>query len=102
MQDCRHSLARSPLGYFQRDSDVIAASCNSKSTLSRADQFAENHENVLYFPAYEMATIYMPLMGKSVFAEGRENFHVNQDTVNFIMGQFFKSYSDSGLTDDMK
>ncbi len=88
---------------FRRDSDVIAASCNSKSTLRAvADQFAENHENVLYFPAYEMATIYMPLMGKSVFAEGRENFHVNQDTVNFIMGQFFKSYSDSGLTDDMK
>ncbi len=88
---------------FRRDSDVIAASCNSKSTLRAvADQFAENHENVFYFPAYEMATIYMPLMGNSIFAEGRENFHVNQTTVNFIMGQFFKFYADNCVADDIK
>ncbi|MBI5251665.1 MAG: GSCFA domain-containing protein, partial [Desulfomonile tiedjei] len=88
---------------FRVDSDVIAASCNSKSTLRAvADQFAVNHDNVFYFPAYEMATIYLPLMGRSIFSEGRENFHVNQATVDFIMEQFFRFYSDTSVTDGLK
>jgi hypothetical protein len=88
---------------FRQDSDVIAASCNSKATLRAvADQFAENHKNVFYFPAYEMATIYLPLVGHSIFAEGRENFHVNQATVNFIMEQFFKFYADNCIIDEQK
>ncbi len=78
---------------FRKDCDVISASCNSKSTLrAAADEFAHAHENVTYFPAYEMATIYRPLMGSSLFTEGRENFHVNQETVNFIMERFFEYY----------
>jgi len=78
---------------FRKDSDVISASCNSKSTLrAAADEFAHAHENVTYFPAYEMATIYRPLMGCSPFTEGRENFHVNQETVDFIMARFFEYY----------
>ncbi len=76
---------------FRDDLDVISASCNSKSTLRAvADEFVSRHDNVFYFPAYEMATIYRPIMSQSIFTEGRENFHVNQDVVNFIMEQFFR------------
>jgi hypothetical protein len=78
---------------FREDLDVISASCNSKSTLRAvADEFCTRHDNVFYFPAYEMATIYRPIMEKSIFTEGREPFHVNQETVEFIMGQFFDFY----------
>jgi hypothetical protein len=80
---------------FRTDADVISASCNSKSTLRAvADEFASRHDNVFYFPAFEMATIYRPMIGQSLFAEGKENFHVNKDTVAFIMEQFFKFYSE--------
>lgn len=80
---------------FRQDCDVISASCNSKSILRAvADQFAADHKNVYYFPAFEMATIYRPLMGQSIFTEGRENFHVNEETVGFIMKQFFSYYCD--------
>jgi hypothetical protein len=79
---------------FRADSDVISASVNSKATLRAvADQFVAGRANVLYFPAFEMATVYRPLMEASIFAEGRENFHVNQDTVEFIMREFFRFYT---------
>jgi hypothetical protein len=79
---------------FRQDLDVISASCNSKSTLrSVADEFVSGHENAYYFPAFEMATIYSMLMGRTYFAEGKENFHVNKETVKFIMQQFFRIYS---------
>jgi len=78
---------------FRRDVDVISASCNSKSTLRAvSDEFAARHENVHYFPAFEMATIYRQMMGESYFASGKENFHVNQDTVSFIMSHFFRFF----------
>jgi hypothetical protein len=74
--------------------DVISASCNSKSTLrAAADEFTARHDNVFYFPAFEMATIYRQMIGQSLFAVGRENFHPNKDTVKFIMRQFFKLYT---------
>jgi hypothetical protein len=41
-----------------------------------------------------MATIYRPMLGQSIFAEGRENFHVNQETVEHIMEAFFARYVD--------
>jgi hypothetical protein len=79
---------------FRRDLDVISASCNSKSTLrAAADEFTVRHDNVYYFPAFEMATIYRPMTGQSVFSDGRENFHPNKDAVKFIMKQFFNFYS---------
>jgi hypothetical protein len=79
---------------FREDTDVIAASCNSKATLRAAsDELASTHEQVFYFPAYEMATIYRPMIGKSIFSDGRENFHVNQETVEFIMGEFFATFT---------
>ena len=78
---------------FRTDADVIAASCNSKATLrAAADAFAAAHDNVFYFPAFEMATIYRPMMGEAIFADGRENFHVSKPTVKFIMRQFFRMY----------
>jgi hypothetical protein len=61
----------------------------------RADEFAARHDNVSYFPAYEMATVYQPMLGRSYFEDGRENFHVNKRTVKFIMNHFFKWYAPS-------
>jgi hypothetical protein len=93
---CHIILTVSPVhlwATFRRDCDVISASCNSKSTLRAvADEFTARHDNVTYFPAFEMATIYRPMMGKAIFAEDRENFHVNQETVDFIMKHFFEAY----------
>ena len=79
---------------FRKDIDVISASCNSKSTLrAAADEFAARHDNVFYFPAFEMATIYQPIMGRTWLADGKENFHVNKQTVRFIMRNFFNMYA---------
>ena len=94
---CRLLVTVSPVNLwatFRKDADVISASCNSKSTLRAvADEFTANHDNVFYFPAYEMATIYQPLIGRSMFSDGKENFHVNENTVEFIMRHFFKFYA---------
>jgi hypothetical protein len=96
---CRILVTVSPVhlwATFRRDADVLSAGCNSKSTLrAAADEFAAAHENVFYFPAFEMATIYQPLLGRSFFAGGRENFHVNKPTVKFIMNHFFRWYAPS-------
>ena len=95
--DCKIIVTVSPVNLwatFREDADVISASCNSKATLrSVADEFAEHRDNVYYFPAFEMATIYQPLSGMTYFSEGRENFHVNKATVKFIMQHFFKFFS---------
>ncbi len=73
---CRIIVTVSPVhlwATFRQDADVISASCNSKSTLRAvADEFVSRHERVVYFPAFEMATIFRPMMGQSIFAEGRE------------------------------
>jgi hypothetical protein len=42
-----------------------------------------------------MATVYQPLTGRTYFADGRENFHVNKRTVKFIMNHFFRWYAPS-------
>ena len=94
---CQLMITLSPVNLwatFRKDLDVISASCNSKSTLRAvADEFTLRHENVHYFPAFEMATIYQPLLGLTYFSDGRENYHVNKSTVKFIMRHFFKYYS---------
>lgn len=95
--ECRVVVTVSPVhlwATFRTDVDVIAAGCASKSILrAAADQFARDCPHVVYFPAYEMATIFRPMEGFPIFAQGRENFHVNADTVNFIMGEFFRRYA---------
>ncbi len=96
---CRILVTVSPVNLwatFRRDADILSASCNSKSTLrAAADEFAAAYDNVFYFPAFEMATLYQPLLGRTYFAGGRENFHVNKATVKFIMNHFFKWYAPS-------
>ena len=96
--DCKILITVSPVNLwatFRQDIDVISASCNSKATLrAAADEFTVRHENVFYFPAFEMATIYQPLSGLTYFSEGRQNFHVNKQTVKFIMEHFFKFFSE--------
>ena len=93
---CRIVVTVSPVhlwATFRRDCEVFSASCNSKATLrAAADEFASRYDNVLYFPAFEIASIYRPLLGQPVFTEGRENFHVNQETIDFIMETFFRYY----------
>jgi hypothetical protein len=95
--DCKILITVSPINLwatFRQDIDVISASCNSKATLRAVtDEFTVRHENVFYFPAFEMATIYQPLSGQTYFSEGRQNFHVNKATVKFIMQHFFKFFS---------
>jgi GSCFA family len=94
--DCKLLLTVSPVhlwATFRHDLDVISASCNSKSTLrSLVDEFVVRHDNVFYFPAFEMATIYQPILGKTWLSDGKENFHVNKRTVRFIMKHFFSFY----------
>ena len=96
--DCKLMVTISPVNLwatFRKDRDVISASCNSKSTLRAvADAFVASHDNVFYFPAFEMATIYRPMLKAPAYQEGRENFHVNRETVKFIMRQFFRMFSD--------
>jgi len=95
--DCALMVTVSPVhlwATFRNDADIITASCNSKSTLRAvADEFTARHGNVFYFPAFEMATIFRPFVGESIFADGAENFHINKPTVKFIMSQFFKYYT---------
>ncbi|MGD9175356.1 MAG: GSCFA domain-containing protein, partial [Desulfobacterales bacterium] len=95
--DCKIIITVSPVNLwatFRQDADVISASCNSKATLrAAADEFTVRHDNVYYFPAFEMATIYQPLSGQTYFSDGRENFHINRPTVKFIMQHFFRFFS---------
>jgi hypothetical protein len=95
--DCKIIITVSPVNLwatFRQDMDVISASCNSKATLrAAADEFTERHENVYYFPAFEMATIYQPLSGQTYFTAGRDNFHINKPTVKFIMQHFFRFFA---------
>ncbi|WP_028324045.1 GSCFA domain-containing protein [Desulfatirhabdium butyrativorans] len=95
--NCRIIVTVSPIhlwATFRKDVDVISASWNSKSTLrAAADEFVCRHSNVFYFPAFEMAMTYRGILGKQTFAEGREPFHVNRETVRFIMDNFFRIYA---------
>ena len=94
---CKIIVTVSPVNLwatFRQDADVISASCNSKATLrAAADEFTVRHENVYYFPAFEMATIYQPLSGQTYFSEGRQNYHINKPTVKFIMKHFFQFFT---------
>ncbi|NOX35274.1 MAG: GSCFA domain-containing protein [Deltaproteobacteria bacterium] len=96
-KDCRLIITISPVhlwATFREDMDVISANCNSKSTLRAvADEFACRHEDVYYFPSYEIATDFNMMMNQSCFQYGKENFHINRETVELIMKHFFRFYS---------
>ncbi len=95
--ECKILVTVSPVqlwATFRTDLDILSASCNSKSTLRAvADVFASDHDNVSYFPAYEMAILHSVIMGKNPFDSGKENFHVSRETVDHIMEQFFTFYA---------
>lgn len=94
--ECKIVLTVSPVhlwATFRRDCDIFSATCSSKATLRAvADDFVSRYDNVHYFPAFEIASLYRPFLGLPVFSEGRENFHVNQDTIHNIMEIFFQYY----------
>jgi len=94
--DCKLLVTVSPVhlwATFRQDLDVISASCNSKSTLRAVvDEFTIRHDNVFYFPSFEMATIYQSILGNTWLSDGKENFHVNKETVRFIMDHFFSIF----------
>jgi hypothetical protein len=68
--------------------DVIIANTLSKSTLRAvAGNFCNKHENVDYFPSYELVTLSNP---NSAW-EGDKR-HVRQEFVDLVMGRFISSY----------
>jgi len=96
-KDCKIVITISPVhlwATFRKDIDVISANCNSKSTLRAvADEFVCRHDDVFYFPSYEVATSFNMMMNQSCFEYGKENFHINRETVELIMKIFFEFYS---------
>lgn len=96
-KDCKLIITISPVhlwATFREDMDVISANCNSKSTLRAvADEFVCRHDDVFYFSSYEIATNFTMMMNKTCFEKGKENFHINKETVELIMKHFFEVYS---------
>jgi hypothetical protein len=99
-KECKLVITVSPVhlwATFRKDMDVISANCNSKSTLrAAADEFTSRHDDVYYFPSYEIATSFTMMMNQTCFEKGKENFHINKETVEQIMKHFFKFYSKGG------
>lgn len=78
-----------PLMRTFTDQDIIVANCYSKSTLrSAAQEFADRHDNVAYFPSYEIAINSDP---KEVW-HPTDRRHVNGAFSKQIMRQFFETY----------
>ena len=68
---------------FRQDVDPITANMLSKSTLRvAAEQFSNNHDNVYYFPAYEILTTVM----KNPYED--DNRHIRQESIREMMDIF--------------
>lgn len=68
---------------FRMDVDAVAANTLSKSTLRvAAEYFSQHHENVYYFPSYEIVTQGIPNPYE------KDNRHVTKDTINKVMEVF--------------
>lgn len=77
-----------PMGTTFSGRDVAIANTLSKATLrAAADAFQMRHDDVDYFPSYEIAT----LTPRS-FAYGPDCLHVADRLVSHIMGQFLDAY----------
>lgn len=75
----------------RKHTDVISASCYSKSLLRVvAESASQSFNNVYYFPSYEIATIVSNLDNLEVYPD---NHHVNRDIVDNIMDVFKASTS---------
>ena len=77
-----------PLGRTFTDMDVISANTYSKSTLrSAVGEFCANHDNVDYFPSYEMIMSTNPNI-----AWMEDRVHPLREMVDVVIGQFTKHY----------
>lgn len=82
-----------PLMATFSDRDVVAANTYSKSLLrTAAEEWAAAHENVHYFPSYEIALNSSP--EKVWWADGR---HVQGDLAKYIIGLFTEAYVKKSL-----
>jgi hypothetical protein len=74
---------------FRMDVDAVTANSLSKSTLRVvAEYFSQRHENVYYFPSYEIVT-----QGIASPYE-KDNRHVTEDTINKVMEVFESRFID--------
>ena len=80
------------LSTIRNDTDVISASCYSKSLLRVVADEITKLENVYYFPSYEIATICSNIDGIPLYPD---NHHVSRDVVENIMNAFKYSSSRS-------
>jgi hypothetical protein len=78
-----------PLQLSFTGEDVVVANSRSKSVLrSAADQFADAHDDVDYFPSYEMVT-----MAPRALAFATDCRHVTDRAVGAIMRAFLKGHN---------
>ena len=77
-----------PLGTTFTAMDVISANAYSKATLrSAVGEFCAHHDNVDYYPSYEMVTSTDP-----VIAWQEDRIHVTVPLVDAVIGRFVESY----------
>ena len=77
-----------PLGATFTTNDVIVANAYSKATLrSAAGEFASRHDNVDYFPSYEMIALAHP----DITWE-EDWVHVRQPLIDTVIRRFVKGY----------
>ena len=68
---------------FRMDVNAVTANSLSKSTLRvAAEYFSQHHENVCYFPSFEIVTQGIPNPYE------KDNRHVTEDTINRVMEVF--------------
>ncbi len=87
--DCKLVITVSPvpLRATFRDENVVSCNVQSKSTLLTATrEFCSRHDNVWYFPSYELVSTVIP----DPFEE--DNRHVKRTTVNEIMRVFENNF----------
>jgi hypothetical protein len=79
-----------PLSATFSDSDIVIATARSKATLRAvAEEFAEEHGDVCYFPSYEIAMYSNPAM---VWRPDR--LHIQGGCVEHIVSVFLENYVD--------
>ncbi len=77
-----------PLQNTFTDQDIVVANAESKAVLrAAAGAFARRHDNVSYFPSYEMVTHSQP-----DFALRADRAHVEPEMVDHIMSSFIDVY----------
>lgn len=77
-----------PMGTTFSGRDIAVANTLSKATLrAAADAFQINHDDVDYFPSFEIATL-----SSRSFAYAPDCLHVADRVVGHIMGQFLDTY----------